>query len=176
MWCGRIYKKSVAVKLEKKFRKGQSTVELLLVLPVFFLLLFTIMEFGFIAHKVIVANHAAYEIARIGSLLAGPQGGSKSSASVIESGKLEDVKCQIFGSACGEVQIYPEVEVTGYDPQVGPQHVNEDFVVTLVYPVHLIFPGPNYFLSDVPRSSHIRKITVKVRMPIEKPIFQSSSF
>jgi hypothetical protein len=162
------------VKLRRKLKKAQSTVELMLVLPVFFLLLFTIMEFGFIAHKVIVANHAAYEIARIGSLLAGPQGGSKNASSVIETGKLESVKCQIFGSACGEVKIYPSIDVTGYDPQVGTSHTNEDFVITLVYPVHLIFPGPNYFLADAPKSRHIKNITVKVRMPIEKPIFSSS--
>ncbi|MEF3280258.1 MAG: pilus assembly protein [Elusimicrobiota bacterium] len=160
----------------KLLRKAQVTVELLLVLPVFFLMLFTIMEFGLIAHKVIVVNHAAYEIARIGSLLAGPHGGQKNTASKIEYSKLEDVKCQIFGPTCGEVNLIATIDTTGYDPQVGPQHINEDIVVTLIYPVHLIFPGPNYFLADPPRNVHIKRIRVTVRMPIEKPLFQSTSF
>jgi hypothetical protein len=158
------------------FKKAQVTVELMLVLPVFFLLLFTIMEFGLIAHKVLIVNHAAYEIARIASLLAGSQGGRKPGPAVIEMSKLESVKCQIFQSTCGEVVLNATTETTGYDPQVGTSHTNEDVIVTLVYPVHLIFPGPNYFLADTPKNRHIRRIKVSVRMPVEKPLFQSSSF
>lgn len=156
--------------------KAQVVVELLLVLPVFFLMLFFIMELGLLAHKVIVVNHAAYEIARIGSLLAGPHGGSRHTQSQINYSKLEAVKCEIFGSICGEVYMNVSIEQTGYDPQVGPQHQNEDLIVSLNYPVRLVFPGPNYFLADPPRSRHIKRIKVVVRMPIEKPVFQSSSF
>ncbi len=145
-------------------------------LPIFFLMLFFIMELGLLAHKVIVVNHAAYELARIGSLLAGPPGGSSSTQSQINQSKLESVKCEIFGASCGEVIMTTNIETTGYDPQVGTQHQTEDFVVTLNYPVHLILPGPNYFLADPPKNRHIKRITVTVRMPIEKPLFQTSSF
>ncbi|HOJ86923.1 MAG: TadE/TadG family type IV pilus assembly protein [Elusimicrobiales bacterium] len=158
------------------FKKAQVTVELLLVLPIFFLMLFFIMEIGLLAHKVIVVNHAAYEIARIGSLLAGSQGGKKPGPAVIETSKLESVKCQIFQATCGEVVLNATTETTGYDPQVGPSHTNEDIIVTLIYPVHLVFPGSNYFLADNPKNRHIKRITVTVRMPVEKPLFQSSSF
>lgn len=157
-------------------RKTQVVVELLLVLPIFFLMLFFIMELGLLAHKVIVVNHAAYEIARIGSLLAGPHGGSRYTQSQVNYSKLESIKCEIFGSSCGEVIMTTSIESTGYDPQVGTQHQNEDFIVTLNYPVHLVLPGPNYFLADPPKNRHIKRINVTVRMPIEKPLFQSSSF
>lgn len=157
-------------------KRAQVVVELLLVLPVFFLMLFFIMELGLLAHKVIVVNHAAYEIARIGSLIAGPHGGSRNTQSQINYSKLESVKCQIFGPRCGEVYMNVAIEQTGYDPQVGPQHQNEDIIVTLNYPVKLVLPGPNYFLADPPKNRHIKRIKVTVRMPIEKPLFQSRSF
>ena len=55
-------------------RAGQVTVELLLVLPVFMLLLFFIMEMGNLGFQTILAHHCCYELARIGSLVAGPTG------------------------------------------------------------------------------------------------------
>jgi hypothetical protein len=156
-------------------KRGQVTVELLLVLPVFFLLLFTIMEFGFIAHKVILVNHAAYEIARIGSLLAGTQGGKNPQYPAVDKSKLESVKCQIFGSECGNVILAdPIYDMTSIDLQSGQQ--NFDIVITLTYPVKLIFPMVNYFLADPPKTNHIRKITVSVRMPVEQPLYKSQSF
>ncbi len=164
--------------MRKKREKGQVTVELLLVLPVFFLLLFTIMEFGLLAHHVIVVNHAAYEIARIGSLLAGPAGGQKPQPAKIDMNKLESVKCQIFSSNCGMVKLTATTEITSYDPQAGPTHTNEDIIVTITYPAVLIFPIVNYFLSHnkCVGGRCIRWITVSVRMPVEKPLFQSQSF
>ena len=68
-------------------RAGQVTVELLLVLPVFMLLLFFIMELGNLAYQTILVHHCAYELARIGSLVAGPPGGSSSTISNV--GKAE---------------------------------------------------------------------------------------
>ena len=156
-------------------KKAQVTVELMLVLPVFFLLLFTIMQFGFIAHKVILTHHAAYEIARIGSLLAGTQGGKRPQYPAVDKSKLESVKCQIFGNECGSVVLHdPRYEMTSVDPQSGQQ--NFDIIITLTYPVKLIFPMVNYFLADPPKRNHIKKITVSVRMPVEQPLYQSHSF
>jgi len=157
-------------------KRGQVTVELLLVLPVFFLLLFTIMEFGFIAHKVILVNHAAYEIARIGSLLAGTQGGRKPQYPAVDKSKLEGVKCDIFGSECGNVILSdPAYEPTPIDDPQSDQR-NYDIVITLTYPVKLRFPMVNYFLADPPKKNHIKKITVRVRMPVEQPLYKSQSF
>ena len=64
----------------------------------------------------------------------------------------------------------PYRENTVYDKQ--SQQLGYDLVVTLVYPAKLVFPGSSFFLSDIPRSQRVKKITVTVLMPIEKPFFQ----
>jgi len=162
-------------KLKRRYRKAQVTVELLLVLPIFFLMLFFIMEIGLLAHKIIVVNHAAYELARIGSLLAGPMGGAKDEEGARDvTSKLNAVKCEMFKN-CNQVALITSIEDTAPDPQTGGTHMNQDFVVTLIYPVKLALPGPNFFLADPPRTAHVKKIRVTVRMPIEKPFFKSSS-
>ena len=53
-----------------KKRGGQVTAELMLILPVFMLMIFFVLEYGNIAYHMILANHASYEFARIGSLVA----------------------------------------------------------------------------------------------------------
>jgi len=157
---------------------GQVTVELLLVLPVFMLLLFFIMELGSLAYQTILAHHCAYELARIGSLVAGPPGGSLSNASNCGNAqmKMDAVKGKMFLNP-GRIQLSASCEPTGIDPQpkASPDpytHTNEDLLVTLVFPAKLIFPGSSYFFADPPKGARIKKITVTVRMPIEKPVFQ----
>lgn len=159
-------------------RAGQVTVELLLVLPVFMLLLFFIMEMGNLAYQTILVHHCAYELARIGSLVAGPPGGSSSNTANISlaNAKMQSALRRMFRNS-GQIRLMSGSEVTGMDPQPmaasnPKQHINEDLIVTLVYPAKLIFPGSSYFLADVPKARRIRKITVRVRMPIEKPVFQ----
>jgi hypothetical protein len=159
-------------------RAGQVTVELLLVLPVFMLLLFFIMEMGNLAYQTILVHHCAYELARIGSLVAGPPGGSSSTTSNtgLAEQKMRSVLGKMFQNA-GMIQLVVTSEVTGIDPQpkAAPTphtHTNEDIMVTLVFPCKLIFPGSSYWFADPPRGSRIKHITVKVRMPIEKPVFQ----
>ncbi len=164
-----------------KFRRssliGQVTVELLLVLPVFFLLIFLIMEVGYLAFKVILYHHSAYELARIGSLVAGPRGGVKSSSSDKDFAKTKmDEVLQTMGIVGKECSLIVGTEETLEDPQVkatdSGYHMNEDLLVTLSCNAHLVFPGARYVLSDPPRSKGMRKISVTVMMPIEKPIFQ----
>ena len=159
-------------------RAGQVTVELLLVLPVFMLLLFFIMEMGNLAYQTILVHHCAYELARIGSLVAGPPGGSSSTTSNIGKPemKMKSVLGKMFQSP-GQITLRVTSEVTGVDPQpkAGPNphtHTNEDLMVTLIFPCKLIFPGSSYFFADPPKGSRIKHITVRVRMPIEKPVFQ----
>jgi hypothetical protein len=154
-------------------RAGQVTVELLLVLPVFMLLLFFIMELGNLAYQTILVHHCAYELARIGSLVAGPPGGSSSANS--NTGKAENkmrsALAKMF-SHTGQIQLTVTSEVTGVDPQPLNSHTNEDLLVTLIFPARLVFPGSSYFLADQPKGRRIKNITVRVRMPIEKPVFQ----
>lgn|GEM_PF-435281 len=159
-------------------RAGQVTVELLLVLPVFMLMLFFIMEMGNMAYQTILIHHCAYELARIGSLVAGPPGGSSKNISNmgLANQKMRSTLNKMFRNS-GQIQFSARSVTTGRDPQplasANPHvHTNDDLMVTLTYPAQLIFPGSSYFLADQPRSRRIRKITVRVRVPIEKPVFQ----
>lgn len=157
--------------LARAKKAGQVTVELLLVLPVFMLLLFFIMEMGNLGFQTILAHHCAYELARIGSMVAGPSGGNaQSPANVgIANSKMKSVLGQMFPSS-------PNISVDGVltdtlkDPQSG--QTGQDLLVTLKYEAKLIFPGSSYFLSDPPKGSKKKKLIVKVRMPVEKPYFQ----
>jgi len=159
-------------------RAGQVTVELLLVLPVFMTLLFFIMEMGNLAYQTILVHHCAYELARIGSLVAGPPGGSSSTTSNIGLAemKMRSVLTKMFLNS-GQIQMVVESEVTGVDPQpkASPNphtHTNEDLKVTLTFPAKLVFPFSSYWFADAPKGRRIKNLIVKVRMPIEKPVFQ----
>ena len=161
------------MKSKKGFLKkaGQVTVELMLVLPVFFMMLFFIMEIGNIGFHTILANHFAYELARIGSLVAGPTGyddGQNTRTNVGRANrKMQSVSKTMFPHS--NVQVTSRVVNTSWDRQA--QRMNEDLIVTLRYPAKLIFPGSSYALADNPKSRRIKYITVSVRMPIEKPFF-----
>ena len=152
-------------------RAGQVTVELLLVLPVFMLLIFCIMEIGNLAYQTILVHHCAYELARIGSLVAGPNGGGSGGGN--ESAKMNSTLKEMLPTAT--LSSSREQRAYGPDPQsaaTGNNYVSEDLSVTVTYPVRLVFPGSSVLLSDVPRSRRVKTISVTVRMPIEKPFFQ----
>jgi hypothetical protein len=165
MGIGRI----IAGALARARRAGQVTVELLLVLPVFMLLLFFIMEMGNMGFQTILAHHCAYELARIGSLVAGPNGAGTGGGQSMAQQKMKSVLGQMFPSVPG-VSVDGVLVGTLKDPQSG--QMGEDLLVTLIYPATLIFPGSSYVLSDPPKGAKKKKIIVKVRMPVEKPYFQ----
>lgn len=162
------------------FRGGQVTVELLLVLPVFMMLLFFIMEMGSLAYQTILVHHCAYELARIGSLTAGPPGGTvrPGPANVGQAEmKMKSALSKMGFLNAGRIKLEVSSETTSEDPQPKESpnpytHSNEDILVTLKFPAKLVFPFSSYFLSDPPRGSGVRTLTVQVRMPIEKPVFQ----
>lgn len=159
--------------LSRLKRGGQVIVELLLILPVFFLMLFLIMEIGNIAFQTILVQHCAYELARIGSLIAGPsqnksQGGGSLSCSSAKN-KMEETLKEMFPQNYGQT----DLDVDCYDsPRTDPQTgtPNTDIMVTLTYKAKLFFPGPNTLLADAGKG--YRKIIATVKMPIERPVFQ----
>ena len=158
------------MKEKKHFLKkaGQVTVELMLVLPVFFMMLFFIMEIGNLGFQTILANHCAYELARIGSLVAGPTGYDEDDRSNDGKAlrKMQSVSKKMFPHS--NVRVTAKIVSTLQDPQV-LNRTNEDLIVTLNYPAKLIFPGSSYALADNPKNRRIKYINVSVRMPIEKP-------
>jgi len=160
------------MKKNKKIKKsGQVTVELMLVLPVFFMMLFFIMEIGNLGFQTILAHHCAYELARIGSLVAGPTGYGNEAGARSDSGrairKMQSVAKQMFPSS--NVRVEGRIVNTTRDDQAGVW--NEDLIVTLHYPAKLIFPGSSHVFADNPKNQRIKKLKVSVRMPIEKPFY-----
>jgi Flp pilus assembly protein TadG len=142
--------------------KGQVVVEMLLILPVFLTIVFSIMEMGHLAFWVIVLNHATYECARIGAMEATRQDGSGPRDVTAE---MQGVMSRIIQTARIDPATHTEPTLT--DPQANVQ--NNDLVVVGTYNAHLIFPISNLILAS-PKGSGIRRLTAVVRMPIEQPL------
>jgi len=149
-------------------RGGQTIVELILILPVFMLMLFGVLELGNIAYHTIIAHHAAYEMARVAGMVGVTKIGGATDKGRID-GKLREQVSLMFKDIQDKPVFTTELEVTSVDPQ-SAGHPNEDVIVRLTYPVHLIFPGTNWLLADRPKYLGIRKLYVKVRMPVERPL------
>ncbi|WP_428898240.1 TadE-like protein [Parelusimicrobium proximum] len=152
----------------KSKKRGQTVVELLLILPVFMMMLFFILELGNIAYHTIVAHHAAYELARVGGLVAVRKQGGPTDRSRIQQ-KLKEMQTLMFKNKAAKLTFKVDVERTSKDPQ-SKTHTNEDVIVTLTYPVKLVFPGTSFIFADNPKRLGIRKVHAQVRMPIERPL------
>ena len=137
------------------------------------LMIFFILEYGNIAYHTIIANHASYEFARIGSLVAVKKPSGRPDRTVITQ-KINQAKQKVFGTKAGGIAVNVKVETTGTDPMY-KKHRHEDVVVTVTYPVHLMFPGTSYVLASEPRKEGIRKIKATARMPIEKAYLSSDT-
>ena len=159
-----------------KFRRkcgGQVTAELMFILPVFMLMIFFVLEYGNIAYHTIIANHASYEFARIGSLVAVKKPSGRPDRTVITQ-KINQAKQKVFGTKAAGIGVNVKVETTGTDPMY-KRHRHEDVVVTVTYPVWLMFPGTSYVLASEPRREGIRRIKATARMPVEKAYLSSDT-
>lgn len=136
-------------------RSGQVVVEMLLILPVFLGIVFSIMEIGYVSFQLIVLNHATYEVARIGGMLwRTPQG---------NNAKMNEFMRNILPAA--RVECAPDKTLA--DPQAGQE--NFDLVCTGSESVRLVFPISSIILAK-PRGSGHRPLAATVRMPIEQPL------
>ncbi len=150
----------------RKKRGGQVTAELMLILPVFMLLIFFVLEYGNIAYHTLIATHASYEFARIGSLVAVKKPSGPPDRTLIQQ-TINQAKQKVFGTKAGGITVGVKVENTGVDP-VYKKHRHEDVIITVNYPVHLIFPGTSFILASEPRRQGVRRLKIVTRMPIEK--------
>ena len=92
-------------------------VEMLLILPVFLTIVFSIMEIGYLSFQLILLNHATYEVARIGGMTwTAPPGH--------DCGKLNEFMKQILPAA----SVSCAADKTLQDPQAGQD--NFDLIVT----------------------------------------------
>ncbi|MBR4507947.1 MAG: pilus assembly protein [Elusimicrobiaceae bacterium] len=148
---------------------GQAVVELVLILPVFMMIIFVILEMGTIAYHTILAHHISYELARVGSMVGvrKPSGATDSTKIAI---KMKEALIKAVGpQKAAKMQISSVLQRTGRDPQVSG-HVNEDLVVTLVYRIDLAFPLTSYIFADHPKKYGVKRIKASVRMPVERPL------
>ncbi len=149
--------------------RGQVLIEVLLMLPIFLLLVFTVMEIGHLAFRTILLHHAAYEVARIGSLTAYPvKAGTGCGAPNLNKGAMDTVRGRILSGSKGTYFASPH---PFSDPQDGC--VNYDLVVTLFDDVPMIFPMTGIILGNT-RGRSARRLTAAVRMPVERPLFGGS--
>lgn len=152
-------------------KRGQVTVELMLVLPVFMLVIFFVLEYGNLAYRTLILNHASYEFARIAALT-GVDSPSGPANRTTMMQKIEQSKRKVFGREAERLSVQVKVESTGIDPMY-KKHRHQDVLVTLTYPVKLVFPGTSYIMADEPRREGIRKIQATARMPVEKAYLSS---
>ncbi len=159
------------MKLFRRGRAGQVTVELMLILPVLMLMIFFILEYGNIAYHTIIANHASYEFARIGALTGVKKPSGRPNVSTMLT-KINAAKQRVFGADAQRITVRVKVQSTGRDPLYS-RHTHEDVIVTVMYPVRLAFPGTSWLLASDPKKEGIRKIEATTRMPLEK-VYASS--
>lgn len=142
--------------MKRDGRTGQVVVEMLLILPVFLTIVFTIMEIGYVSFQLILLNHATYEVARIGGMTSTAPPGHT-------CGKLNEYMQQIIKSAT----VSCAREMTLHDPQADQD--NFDLIITGSNSINLIFPISSVILAK-PKGSGQRLLQAVVRMPIETPL------
>ena len=144
-------------------RSGQTIVEMMLILPVFLGIVFTIMEIGYVSFHVILLNHATYEVARIA--------GMTSASSIaghppnVDANHLGNVMFHILGNPTASVDCVPEGTLP--DPQA--QQQNYDLICSGRETIKLVFPISSLILSS-PGGSGLRPLKAVVRMPVEQPL------
>jgi hypothetical protein len=148
--------------------KGQVLIEVLLILPVFLFVVFTIMEIGFLAFHTILLHHAAYEAARIASLTASATPSPGCSAPGL-TGAYQDVIAKMFKSPIPATAVAQGPIPTLTDPQEGC--MNYDVAVTVSRRIPMVFPLTGVVLGNTP-DHRARVIQATVRMPIERPLFK----
>lgn len=149
---------------------GQTVIELILILPVFMLIIFVILELGNIAYHTILAHHISYELARVSSMV-GVKKHSGTTDSTRMRSKMKDALSNMLGmSEPGKkVQFTSKLVRTSNDPQVR-KHPNEDVVVSIVYRLDLAFPLTSYIFASEPKKLGILWIKANARMPVERPL------
>ena len=149
---------------------GQTVIELILILPVFMLIIFVVLELGNIAYHTLIAHHISYELARVGSMV-GVKKHSGAADGTRMNSKMRAALSKMLGMADPgkKVRFTPRIVRTSTDPQLRI-HTNEDLVVNVVYRVDLAFPLTSYIFASEPKKLGILWLKAYSKMPIEKPL------
>jgi hypothetical protein len=146
-----------ALLVKAESRSGQVVVEMLLILPIFLSIVFTIMEIGYVSFRLILLNHATYEAVRVGGMTYSYHGIRETQANSV----IHKIIPDLSRFECTTDQTMPP------DNQAGVP--NSDLVCTATEDVSLIFPISSIILSK-PRGTGKRRLVATVRMPIEVPL------
>ncbi|MDA8235370.1 MAG: pilus assembly protein [Clostridia bacterium] len=117
------------LKSLRKTEKGQSTVEMALVLPIVILLLFGIMEFGRIFNAYLIITNAAREGARAG--VVGASDAAIRSAATATAGTLDTVAMSVYITPASYLRVR-----------------GASLTVEIEYPVRVFTPVINNFTGD----------------------------
>jgi len=149
---------------------GQTVIELVVVLPIFMMIIFVVLELGNIAYHTLLAHHISYELARVGSMVGVKKPSGKADATRMK-GKMRNALSKMLGMADPgrKVRFSSKIVQTSADPQVS-FHRNEDLVVNIVYRVDLAYPLTSYIFASEPKKLGILWLKANARMPIEKPL------
>ena len=142
---------------------GQVLIEVLLILPVFMLLIFMIMQIGFFSFQAIVTHHGAYEVARVASLSAE----KNSPCWTVSQQVVNDTNNKMFTDA----EVTAGEEPTLKDPQEDGMHC--DVKVTMKRKIRVHLPMIGRFMKAASPSSCDAdgcRVVAVVRMPIERPL------
>jgi hypothetical protein len=134
---------------------------MLLILPIFLTIVFTIMEIGYVSFRLIVLNHATYEVARIGGMTYLLQSGGDAKMNVV---------MKRFFSGDPSARVSCQQDMTLEDKQA--MQWNMDLVCTGRENVKLIFMPLTFFLASKGAPRGTRTLVATVRMPIEQPLKQ----
>lgn len=133
---------------------------MLLILPVFLGIVFSIMEIGYISFRLIVLNHATYEAARVGGMTWGKCAGGGGST------KPTEVMQHFLPAA-----VLSCIEKDDTPPDTQANQPTCDVECTGQEQVKLIFPISSIILAK-PAGSGSRLLVATVRMPVEQPLKQ----
>ena len=125
----------------RKGEHGQALVEMALVLPLFFLLLFGVIEMGRVGYAYITVSNAARE------------GGRMAAVGVLD----EEIEKSLKNSA---VSLNPMILTITITPSFALRHSGQPVTVKVTYPVQLIIPIINNVITNpvVVSASNIMRI------------------
>ncbi|MFA6582755.1 MAG: TadE/TadG family type IV pilus assembly protein [Elusimicrobiaceae bacterium] len=149
-------------------------VELLLILPIFLLMVFLIMEIGMLSYQFILAHHATFEVARICSLIAAPRVPGEDYRDTAE---LKDEAKRLFSEMMGkprkgsfnikEGELDIRYDTAESDPQ-SPDIEYKDLIVSAVFNAKYFFPFSSVVLGGGESGT---AITVTMKMPVGVPLW-----